>query len=143
MSASLIQSEFVYKSGSSPSIYVFTIVADSATGKVSVRDIQDPYGFVISPYTRVPQSVSNDICAAMASVEAILALTSAVNGNLNFVSETEKSVVFATAFSNTSYRVQLSSDTFVPLRITNKTVTGFTVQAGATITGTVGYDVFV
>lgn len=143
MAATLAQSEFVYRSGSSPSIYTFTIVAEAVNGKLSVRDIQDPYGFVISPYTRVPQSVTDDICAAMASVEAILALTSAINGTLNFVEETEKSVTFATALSNTSYRVYLSGDVFVPFRITNKTVLGFTVQAGATITGTVGYDVFV
>jgi hypothetical protein len=79
----------------------------------------------------------------MASVEAILALTSAINGNLSFLNETDKSVTFASALSNTSYRVHLSGDVFVPLRITNKTVLGFTVQAGATITGTIGYDVFV
>ena len=34
-------------------------------------------------------------------------------------------------------------DVFAPFRITNKTVLGFTVQAGATVTGTVGYDGFV
>jgi len=142
MAATLAQSEFVYRSGTSPDIYTFTIVSDSQ-GNISVRDIQDPYGFVISPYTQIPQSVTTDIGSAMAQVETILALTSAVNGTLIFTAETEKSVTFAEAVSDTSYRVQVTSDVFAPFRITNKTVLGFTVQAGSTITGTVGYDVFV
>lgn len=138
----LAQSEFVYRSGVSPNLYTFTIVSNSL-GTISVRDIQDPYGFVLSPYTQIPQSVAADISSAMAQVENILALTSAVNGTLTFASETEKSVTFAEAFTDTSYRVQVTSDVFAPFRITNKTVLGFTVQAGSTITGTVGYDVFV
>jgi hypothetical protein len=142
MAASLAQSEFVYRSGTSPDIYTFTIVSDTL-GNISVRDIQDPYGFVLSPYTQIPQSVTTDINSAMAQVETILALTSAVNGTLTFASETEKTVTFASAFASTSYRVQVTSDVFAPFRITNKTVLGFTVQAGSTITGTVGYDVFV
>jgi len=142
MAATLAQSEFVYQSGTSPDIYTFTIVSDSQ-GNISVRDIQDPYGFVISPYTQIPQSVTADIGTAMAQVETILALTSAVNGTLTFAAETEKTVTFASAFASTSYRVQVTSDVFAPFRITNKTVLGFTVQAGSTITGTVGYDVFV
>jgi hypothetical protein len=141
MAATLAQSEFVYRSGTSPDIYTFTIVSDSL-GNISVRDIQDPYGFVISPYTQIPQSVTTDIGTAMAQVETILALTSAVNGTLTFAAETEKTVTFASAFASTSYRVQVTSDVFAPFRITNKTVLGFTVQAGSTITGTVGYDVF-
>lgn len=139
--ATLAQSEFVYRSGTSPDIYTFTIVSDSQ-GNISVRDIQDPYGFVISPYTQIPQSVTTDIGSAMTQVETILARTSAVNGTLTFAAETEKTVTFAEAFSNTDYRVQTTSDVFAPFRITNKTVLGFTVQAGSTITGTVGYDVF-
>jgi len=141
MAAALAQSEFVYQSGTSPDIYTFTIVSDSQ-GNISVRDIQDPYGFVISPYTQIPQSVTADIGTAMVQVETILALTSAVNGTLTFAAETEKTVTFASAFASTSYRVQVTSDVFAPFRITNKTVLGFTVQSGSTITGTVGYDVF-
>ena len=142
MTASLAQSEFVYRSGTSPNIYTFTITSDSQ-GNLSVRDIEDPYGFVISPYTQIPQSVSTDISSAMSAVETILALPSAVNGTLVFAAETSKSVTFAEAFADTSYRVQTTSDIFAPFRITNKTVLGFTVQAGATVTANVGYDVFV
>ena len=142
MTDSLAQSEFVYRSGTSPNIYTFTITSDSQ-GNLSVRDIEDPYGFVISPYTQIPQSVSTDISSAMSAVETILALTSAVNGTLVFAAETSKSVTFAEAFADTSYRVQTTSDIFAPFRITNKTVLGFTVQAGATVTANIGYDVFV
>lgn len=140
--ASLLQSEFVYRSGNPPSLYMFTIVSDQS-GTLSVRDIQDPYGFVLSPYTQIPQSVTEDIQTAMGQVESILSLTSAVNGNLTFSSEAEKSVVFTTPFSNTNYRVQITADVFAPFRITNKTTLGFTIQAGATISGVVGYDVFI
>jgi hypothetical protein len=140
--ATLAQSEFVYRSGSAPEVYTFTIVSNSQ-GAILVRDIQDPYGFVFSPYTQIPQSVATDISTAMSQVETILALTSAVNGTLSFAAETEKSVTFSEAFSNTSYRVQFTSDVFAPFRITNKTILGFTIQAGSTITGSVGFDVFV
>lgn len=142
MAATLTQSEFVYRSGNAPSIYMFTIVSDQS-GLLSVRDIQDPYGFVLSPYTQIPQSVTNDIQSAMSQVENILSLTSAVNGNVTFTSQTEKQISFATPFSNTNYRVQITADVFAPFRITNKTTLGFTIQAGATISGVVGYDVFV
>lgn len=143
MSASLIQSEFVYRTGTPPDYYTFTIVSDAATGLLSVRDIEDRYGMILSPYTRIPQSVTNDINSALSEVTSILALASAINGNLTFVAETYKDVSFPAAMGNTNYRVQLSSQIFAPFRITNKTVLGFTIQAGATVSGVVGYDVFV
>lgn len=98
---------------------------------------------ILSPYTRIPQSVTNDINSALSEVTSILALASAINGNLTFVAETYKDVSFPAAMGNTNYRVQLSSQIFAPFRITNKTVLGFTIQAGATVSGVVGYDVFV
>jgi hypothetical protein len=140
MAASLAQSEFVYRSGSSPNVYTFTIV--SSNDQIYVRDIEDPYGFVISPYTKIPKSVTDDIATSMATVETILSLTSSVNGSLTFTADTSKSVTFAEAFSDTNYRVQVTSDIFAPFRISAKTTTGFTIQAGSTVTGTVGYDVF-
>ena len=142
MAGTLIQSEFVYRSGSSPNLYQFTIVSNEV-GALLVRAIEDPYGQVVSPYTQIPQSVTDDIASAMTQVETLLALTSAVNGNLTFTNETEKSVTFASPFADTNYRVQVTSDVFAPFRITNKTTAGFTIQAGATISGTVGYDVLV
>jgi len=142
MAGTLVQSEFTYRSGSSPDLYQFTIVSNQV-GAILVRDIQDPYGLVVSPYTQIPQQVTEDISLAMAQVEDLLALTSAVNGNLTFTSETEKTVTFVTPFASTNYRVQVTSDVFAPFRITGKTVNGFTIQAGAAITGTVGYDVLV
>jgi len=138
----LAQAEFVYTSGTPPEVYQFTVVQDQ-TGLISVRDIQTQYGFILSPYTQIPRSVSDDICTATAQVETLLALTSAVNGELTFSASTSQSVTFTTPFADTSYRVHLSSNIFAPFRITNKTTTGFTVEAGATVSGTVGYDVLV
>ena len=140
MAGTLVQSDFTYRSGSTPNQYQFTIVSNEV-GAILVRDIQDPYGLVVSPYTTLPQSVTDDISTAMSQVEAILAITSAVNGTLSFTAETSKAVTFATAFPNTEYRVMVTSDVFAPYRITNKTTAGFTVEAGAVITGSVGYDV--
>tara|TARA_R110000824_G_scaffold82526_3_gene206885 strand:- start:824 stop:1252 length:429 start_codon:yes stop_codon:yes gene_type:complete len=142
MAGTLVQSEFVYTSGTAPNLYQFTVVSNSE-GAILVRNIEDPYGFVISPYTQIPQSVTDDIATAMGTVETLLALTSAVNGTLTFTAETSKSVVFSTPFANTAYRVHVTADVFAPFRITNKTTAGFTVSAGAAITASVGYDVLV
>lgn len=71
-----------------------------------------------------------------------MAKTSLKNGNLSFSSEAQKSVVFAEALDDANYRVILSAMIFSPLKVTNKTPTGFTVQAGAVVTGRVGWDLF-
>lgn len=142
MAATRVQFDATYTSGSGTNLYRFTICVNVA-GVVGVRDIRTPYGLLIDSMTSVPQSVVTDINAAIAQVETIISMTSAVNGTLTFVAEGSKDVVFATAMSNTNYRVQLSASDFVPVRVTNKMTTGFTIQVGVTFTGTVGYDVFV
>lgn len=142
MAAMLIQSEFVYRSGVSPNLYQFTIVSDQE-GNLSVRDLQNPYGMVVSPYSTIPQTVTTDIAAAMSQVETLLSLTSAVNGSVTFAAEATKDVTFATPLASATYRVYVSSSILAPFKITNKTTAGFTVYAGATISGEVGYDVLV
>ena len=142
MASMLIQSEFVYRSGVSPNVYQFTIVSDQ-DGNLSVRDIENPYGFVISPYTTIPQTVTTDIAAAMSQVENLLSLTSAVNGTVTFTSEATKDITFVTPLAAATYRVYVSSGILAPFKVTNRTVAGFTIYAGATITGDVGYDVLV
>ena len=141
MAASLVQAEFVYTSGVSTDQYMFTIGQDS-NGNVTVRNIQNAYGLIVSPYSNIPASVSADIEAAISTVESIMAASSAINGTVTFTGELQKDIVFVEALASTTYRVQLSPQIFVPLRITNKTTTGFTIQAGAAVTGDVGYDVF-
>jgi len=138
----LYQSEFTYNSGPSSELYRFTIVSNQA-GVISVRDIQNPYGFVVSPYTQIPQSVADDIATAMGQVETLLALTTAINGTLSFAAEASKVVTFSSPLASTAYRVALSPGVFAPFRVTNKTISGFTLEAGATITGDVGYDVLI
>ena len=142
MAGTLLLSEFTYSSGVSPDVYYYTIVIDQ-NDLLSVRNIQSPYGLILDSMTSVPESVVADINTSITQVESIMAATSAINGTLVFAAETSKTVTFATTLSSTTYRVQLSSDTFVPLRISGKTTTGFTVQAAATFTGNVGYDVFI
>lgn len=142
MTATLILSEFTYRSGVPASAYLFT-VADDEQGNISVRDIQSPLGLIMDPWTQLPQSVADDIAAAITQVENLMSATSAVNGTLVFSASASESYTFSTPLAGTTYRVQLTSDAFVPLRITSKTVTGFTVQAAATFTGNVGFDVFV
>lgn len=134
--------EGTYTSGTGTSRYRFTIVVDQ-NGITSVRDIMTPFGLIQDSMSRLPQSVVSDITTAMSQVEDLLALTSAVNGILTFVAETEKSVTFSTPMSSTNYRVYLTPSDFIPYRVSSKLTTGFTVQLGITFTGTVGYDVFI
>jgi hypothetical protein len=137
-----VLTEWTYKSGVTPNIYYFTIVVDQ-NDLVSVRNMKTPFGLIIDSMTSLPESVISDINTAIAQVESIMSSTSAVNGTLVYANETSKSVVFATALSSATYRVQTTADVFVPLRITSKTTTGFTVEAAAAFTGNVGYDVFI
>lgn len=135
-------SEFTYRSGVSPNYYYFTVCIDQG-GLVSVKDIQSPQGRILDSQTSIPQSVTDDIRSAIQQVENFVAQTSAVNGQLVFSGETSKTVTFVTPFSGTSYRVVFSVQDFVPVRVTNKQTTGFTVSVGVSYTGTLGYDVFV
>ena len=142
MAATRIQSDFTYRSGPPSQAYTFTVVVDQS-GTLGIRNIQSPYGLIIDSMTKVPQSVIDDMNAAITQVEGILASTSAVNGTLVFTAESSKAFVFSTPQTGTAYRVQLTTDSFVPLRVISKTTAGFTVEAGATFTGSVGFDVFI
>lgn len=135
-------SAFTYRSGVSPNYYYFTITLDQG-GLVAVKDIQSPQGRIIDSNTSIPQSVTDDIQSAIQQVENFVAQTSAVNGQLAFAAETTKTVTFVTPFVGTGYRVVFSTQDFVPVRVTGKTTTGFTVSVGVSYTGTIGYDVFV
>ena len=142
MSGTRIAFEATYTSGSGRSQYRYTIVSDQS-GNLSVRDIVTPYGLIMDSLTRVPQSVVDDVSTSIAQVESLLEMTSAVNGTLTFVADTSKDVTFSTPMADTNYRVHLSPSGFIPVRISSRLTTGFTVQAGVTFTGTIGYDVFV
>lgn len=134
--------DFSYRSGVTPQFYYFTVSLDQA-GLISVKNIQSPQGRIIDSQTSLPQSVTDDITAAIAQVENLVAQTSAVNGQLTFAAETSKTVTFVTPFVGTGYRVVFSTTDFIPVRVTAKSTTGFTVSVGVSYTGTIGYDVFV
>lgn len=144
MSATSIQTNFYYQSSQGAQVYSFTIVLDQS-GNLSVSNITTPTGLSLcqSASSTVPSAVLADIQTAMGQVTDLMAQTSAVNGQLTYANETSQSVVFATNFSNTNYRVTTSVADFIQTRITNKTVSGFDVETSASYTGTLGYDVFV
>ena len=125
----------------SPS-WMFTIVVNQ-DGTCGVRDIKSPNGLLCDSMLQLPGEVLDEINAAKADVENILAQSSAVNGTLTFTDEISQSIVFATPFANTSYRVYVTLEDFIDWRIVNKTTTGFDIELNVTYTGTVQYDVFV
>lgn len=122
--------------------WMFTIVVNQ-DGTCGVRNIKSPNGGLCDSTLQVPGEVLDEINAAKADVENILAQSSAVNGTLTFTDETTQSIVFATPFANTGYRVYVTLEDFIDWRITNKTTVGFDLELNVTYTGTVQYDVFV
>jgi len=98
---------------------------------------------IVDSLTGLPQTVVSDIQTALGQLGDLVAQTSAVNGNLSYTGETTQSVVFATPFLSTSYRVLVSVGDFIAWRIVNKTLNGFDIELASTYTGAIGYDVFV
>ena len=121
--------------------YTFTVCQD-LSGVVSVENIVTPTGSISDAHIKLPKEVTDDIATAMGELEDLMA-SSSVAGTLSFSEEASKEVVFETAMNAETYRVYVSLGDFVPFKITNKTVNGFTLQLGATYTGDIGYDVFV
>lgn len=69
-------------------------------------------------------------------------MASLYNGTLYFSNEFEKTVTFSSPLATADYTVILSSGVFAPLKVTNKTISGFKVQAGSIVSGKVGWDLF-
>jgi len=122
--------------------WMFTIDVNQ-DGTCGVSSIKSPNGSICDSNTQIPGCVLDEINAAKADVENILAQSSAVNGTLTFTDETTQSIVFATPFANTNYRVYVTLEDFFDWRIVNKTTVGFDIELNITYTGTVQYDVFV
>lgn len=140
-----VESAFTYQvridDACSP-LWTFTIVVNQ-DGTTGVRNVRSVYGGICDSGTQIPGEILDQINAATADVENIVAQSSAVNGNLSFVNQTAQSIVFATPFANTQYRVYVTLQDFIDYRITNMTTTGFDIELNVTYTGTVRYDVFV
>ena len=146
-SATLTQSSWTYRvpvSGSlcGLSFWEYTIIVNQ-NGTLGVKDIKSPMGYLCNSGVQIPSSVLSCIEESKEQVENILAVTSAVNGTLNFVAQTSQSVIFATPFVSATYRVHVSLPDFIVARIRNQTTTGFDIELNVTYTGQVGYDVFV
>lgn len=144
MALERVLSEFSYRSGNGSQFYYFTVGIDQS-GNASVRDIRTPTGGLCNTRALLPQTVLDDINAAIAQVEDILAQTSPINGFATFTAATSYDVNFATPLSGIGYRVVFTKEEFIDVRVApgSKTVNGFTIEVSTTYTGTVGYDVFV
>lgn len=140
-----VESAFIYQvrlgDGCSP-LWTFTIVVNQ-DGTIGVRNVRSIYGSICDSQTQIPGEILDEINAATADVENIVAQSSAVNGTLAFTNQTSQSIVFATPFANTQYRVYVTLQDFIDYRITNRTTTGFDLELNVTYTGSVQYDVFV
>lgn len=142
MAATRTQSEWTYRSGANSSDYYYFTITEDQEGNLSVRNVTTPTGLMISTTTSLPQTVMDDIASALTTVEDLLAATSALNGTVTFTASTSEDVTFTTALNSSDYGVFLDSGDFVPFKITSKSTTGFTIEAGVTWTGTVRYDLF-
>lgn len=137
-----ILTEMAYESSAGGQLYTFIISMDQQ-GNVSVREIRTPTGGLCDASAQLPQSVLDDIDKAICQMRILMGRTSATSGNLAFAAETSREILFHRPFANTSYRVVLTADDFIALRVVNKTTIGFTLETDITFTGNVGYDVFV
>ena len=132
---------FTYQSGVAPSAYTFDVVYDE-NGLIFVRTIITPTGNICSTTLGLPQSVIDDINSAITQVTNIMAATSALNGFATFAAVDFMDVAFASPLASANYRVTTEVPSFVTLRIINKTVNGFRIDASAQFSGTVGWDLF-
>jgi hypothetical protein len=141
MALELKQAEFSYSSTYGTDTYSFTIVYLSGD-QVSVRNITTPYGLIQDQFSSLPSSIISDIKTATTQVLDTMS-SSAINGTATFTAETSKAITFATPLDDTTYRVVFSVEDFVPVKVTSKTISGFTIEVGITYTGSIGYDVFI
>lgn len=134
--------EMTYRSGVAPNIYTFILQMDQYQN-ISVREIISPTGSLCAPSALLPESVLVDIETAICQMRNMMQDSSALSGVLAFDNMTSQVILFNTAFPDTNYRVVFSLEDFIAARVTNKTTTGFTVEADVTYTGDIGYEVFI
>lgn len=145
--STLTQSLFTYRIPTSGTacgygFWEYSIVVNQ-DGSLGVQNIKSPKNPLCNSGLQIPSSVLSCIEESKEQVENILAVTSAINGTLNFVNQTAQSIVFATPIPNPNYRVHVTLDDFISYRIRNQTNNGFDIELNVTYTGEVGYDVFV
>lgn len=135
--------ELTYRSEAGGQIYTFVISMDQL-GNVSVREILTPNGGLCSSMALLPESVLQDIETAICQLRGLLRQTSVVSGTLTFHNSTEEVVAFSSPFTSTDdYRIVFTVADFLSVRAKDKSTTGFTVDAGITYNGAIGYDVLV
>ncbi len=148
MTATRVQAEYTFKATHGGGDYFWEVVID-AQGLASIRNIRAPTGLIRDTVTNVPDPVVDDIHESVNQVQASLAETSVFSGVLNFTGETTKAVVIpGGVLNNTEYRVVYAPPDVVVFRTLNKTITGFTADAGVAYGSVeepkdVGFEVFV
>jgi len=65
------------------------------------------------------------------------------SATLSFVAETSKQVLFPRPLFCGAYRVAVSVEDFIAVKVVDKTQDGFTIEVDVTYTGDIGYEVFV
>lgn len=148
MALSRTQSQHTYTSSSGGQTYTFDIVLD-AQNVIGVQNIRSPNGLIMDRTTQVPQTVLQDIDAAIEIVQTQQGETEVHSGTIQFTGQTSKAVAIpGGTLNNTSYRVAYTPPDAVVFRTTGKTITGFTAETTTTYgsVGTpkdVGFSVFV
>jgi hypothetical protein len=132
--------EFTYKSTVGLTEYFFNVTVDEQS-LVAVRNILTPNGPILDSYTSLPESVVDDISAAKALVEDLIAESTLASGTAAFDDDVSSDVVFVSEMNNTNYRVVYSADPDVAVATINKAITGFTISTSAAYTGDIGYTV--
>ena len=147
MALSREQSVHTYKSSSGGQAYYFDVVVD-AQGLVAVRNIRVPVG-QLDAFTPLPQIVTDDIKAATELVALLQLETEVANGTVIFTGETSQDIVIAGGIlNNANYRVVYTTPDNTVLQTTNRTSTGFTVEASSSygsiaVPLTVSYSILV
>jgi len=118
--------------------YYFSVISD-LYGNISVSEVKR--GTSTHNENTYPQAVHTAIQNAISKLENIMSSLSNFNGSVSLTNNNEGSVIFSTPTANTEYRVLFSIDDFIPVRVKNRTTTGFTFELGSNFTGVVRYDV--
>lgn len=125
MALSRVQTVFTYKSARGGQAYLFDIVIDEQSS-TSVRNIRGPRGLITDSITGLSEEVVQDINDAMDQAALLVSESSVANGTENFSGQTTRAVALAGGLlNNISYRVQVTSPDGTPVRVENKTTTGF------------------
>lgn len=122
------QTVVTYSSASGGQEYLFDVVVDGQL-LAAARNFRTPWG-PVDALNGLPQQVIDDIKDATEEVKALIGGVQVEAGNAVFAGVVSVAVVIpGGVLNNTDYQVQLTAPDAVLLRVTGKTITGFTIEA--------------